>query len=79
MVVEGSPSGVGDAVGGIGFAADEALSHFDEFFFFQGLDMTGQAAIGHLKGFLESVEIDPVIYQQDRHDAQPDTVVEGFI
>ena len=79
MLLKGSAALVGSSVGGVGFATNKALSYLYVGHFFEGEQVASQISVGELEGIFELVEVHPIMYHQDRHNPQPDSVVECLV
>jgi len=67
------------AVARVGLSVYKRFFHFYIASAFQGLQVTGEVSIGKPQDFLQGTEVDLVIDHQGRHDAQPASVVKGFV
>lgn len=68
-----------DAVRRVRFAVDERLLALDERFFFQGFQMRGEVAVGHIQEVLQRAEIQVVVHHERRHDSQSDPALERLV
>lgn len=66
-------------VGGVGLAPHKLLLYLDIFGLFQGLEVAGKVAIGHLQDVLEVIEVHAVLYHEGRHDPQAHLALKGLV
>ena len=79
MFPEGFFSGSGNMIQGIGLSTEKAFFDPDISGLFQRFQVTGQIPVGDLQQIAKPSEIHVVVHHENRHDAQPYTVVEAFI
>ncbi len=61
------------------FSARKGFFHLDVFFIFQIPQVRRQIAIGDFEKFFEGIEVIPLIYHQDGHDAESDHIFKCFV
>ena len=79
MIPEGFFAFIGDMIQCIRLSTEKAFFDPDKCSLFQRLQMTGQVPVGYLQEITKPCEIHMVVHHKNRHDAQPDAVVKGFI
>lgn len=79
MFVKGLSSLKGSAKAGVGLFPEKLLLHFNVALCFKRFDVTCKISIGSIKGFLHGAEVNPIVYHQHRHDAEPNAVLEVLV
>jgi len=70
---------LGCDIRGVWLFADELFFDDNIIFGFQSFRMAGEISIGHAEQFFQHVEIGGIIHHQNRHNAEPDPMVESLI
>ena len=79
MICKGFFAILGCNVRGVWLFADELFLDDNIILCFQSFRMTGEISIGHAEQFFQHVEIGRIIHHQNRHNAEPDPMVESLI
>lgn len=79
MLIKGLSSLKSSPKAGVGFFPEKLFLHLDVAFGFKSLYMACKVSIGNVKGFLHGAEVNPIVYHQHRHDAEPNPVLKVFI
>ena len=64
---------------GIGLFSNKGFADFHIRSFLQSTQVTGQIPVREIELLLKTVEIHPVVHDQNRHDSEPGFVSKGFV
>ena len=79
MLLKCQLANFGNFIGSSWFFTHKFFFHFNITFTFQCVDMTGQVTICYLQVFLHLQKFHPAIYNQHRHDPQPNPALKILI